>query len=188
MGKFKKNILVKKMFKIDKKKSFIPINICILTVSDTRSLDNDKSGDILEKRILDTGHKLIERKIIKDEKDVISKQLLSWSKNENIDAVITTGGTGLTGRDVTVEAHKEVYEKEIDAFSILFTYVSIKKIGTSAIQSRACAGVRNGTYFFALPGSPSACKDAWDEILLFQLDNRHLPCNFVEIIPRLNEI
>ena len=175
------------MFKIDKTKKFIPINICILTVSDTRTFNNDKSGNILEEKIKDSGHNLFDRKIVKDEKNIIYKQLYDWSKINEVDVAISTGGTGLTGRDVTVEAHKELYQKEIDAFSVLFTNVSFKKIGTSCIQSRACAGLCNGTYFFALPGSPSACKDAWDEILLYQLDNRHLPCNFVEIIPRLNE-
>tara|TARA_B100001057_G_C22513527_1_gene818917 strand:+ start:217 stop:750 length:534 start_codon:yes stop_codon:yes gene_type:complete len=175
------------MFKFDKTKKFIPINICILTVSDTRTLDNDKSGNLLEEKISSSGHKIFERKIVKDDKMKISEQLIKWTKNDIIDVIISTGGTGLTGRDVTVEAHKEIYEKEIDAFSTFFTIVSSKKIGTSAIQSRACGGVCNGTFLFALPGSPSACRDAWDEILFFQLDNRHLPCNFIEILPRLNE-
>ena len=175
------------MFKIDKNKEFIPINICVLTVSDTRTINNDKSGNLLEEKISFSGHNLFERKIVKDEKMKILKQLIKWTKNDIIDVIISTGGTGLTGRDVTVEAHREIYEKEIDAFSTFFTIVSSKKIGTSAIQSRACAGVCNGTFLFALPGSPSACRDAWDEILHFQLDNRHLPCNFIEILPRLNE-
>ena len=122
-----------------------------------------------------------------DERPEISKQLLAWCNDDNIDAVISTGGTGLTGRDVTVEAHRDVYEKEIDAFSTLFTIISIKKIKTSAVQSRACAGIAHGTYMFALPGSPGACKDGWDEILQHQLDYRHMPCNFIEMMPRLEE-
>jgi molybdenum cofactor biosynthesis protein B len=168
-------------------KEFIPIRIAILTVSDTRAIEDDKSGNILADRIEHDGHLLADRRILPDERDQIANQLRDWSENEAVDAVITTGGTGLTGRDVTVEAHRDVYEKEIDAFSTMFTLVSAKKIGTSAVQSRACAGVAKGTYLFALPGSPGACKDGWDEILCFQLDYRHKPCNFVEIMPRLEE-
>ncbi len=169
------------------KREFIPIRIAVLTVSDTRQLENDKSGDTLEKRLLAAGHILADRKIIRDEQDQISEQLRAWVADKNVDVVISTGGTGLTGRDITVEAHRDVYEKEIEAFGTLFTMISFPKIGTSVTQSRACAGVAGGTYLFALPGSPGACKDGWDEILVQQLDYRHGPCNFVEIMPRLEE-
>lgn len=168
-------------------RAFIPIRIAVLTVSDTRDLAKDRSGKVLEDRLTGDGHILADRKILPDERAEIADQLRVWCANDTVDAVITTGGTGLTGRDVTVEAHRDVYEKEIDAFSTYFTMISAKKIGTSAIQSRACAGVAGGTYLFALPGSPGACKDGWDEILRFQLDYRHKPCNFVEIMPRLDE-
>ncbi|MEO9518376.1 MAG: molybdenum cofactor biosynthesis protein B [Paracoccaceae bacterium] len=166
---------------------FIPIRIAVLTVSDTRDLQGDKSGQTLADRITAAGHFLADRKILPDERSEIAQQLTTWCDNSEIDVVISTGGTGLTGRDVTVEAHRDVYEKEIDAFGTVFTIVSMQKIGTSAVQSRATGGVRNGTYLFALPGSPGACKDAWDEILVKQLDFRHKPCNFVEILPRLDE-
>ena len=169
------------------KGDFVPVRIAILTVSDTRTLNDDKSGDTLVARLQASGHILADRVILSDERSAIAGQLRRWSENRTIDVVISTGGTGLTGRDVTVEAHRDVYEKEIDAFSIVFTIVSMQKIGTSAIQSRATGGVSNGTYMFALPGSPGACKDAWDEILVKQLDMRHKPCNFVEIMPRLDE-
>lgn len=175
------------MSRIDETKDFLPIRIAVLTVSDTRSLQEDRSGDTLVARIEGAGHILADRKIVQDERDEIAAQLRAWCDNPEIDVVISTGGTGLTGRDVTVEAHRDVYEKEIDAFGTVFTMVSFQKIGTSAIQSRATGGVRNGTYLFALPGSPGACKDAWDEILSLQLDYRHRPCNFVEILPRLDE-
>jgi len=168
-------------------REFLPIRIAVLTVSDTRSLEEDKSGNVLVKRLEDAGHLLADRKIIKDERAEIAEQLRKWCARDDVDVVLSTGGTGLTGRDVTVEAHRDVYEKEIDAFSTLFTHVSIAKIGTSAVQSRACGGVAQGTYLFALPGSPGARKDAWDEIMVKQLDYRHLPCNFVEIMPRLDE-
>ena len=168
-------------------REFIPLNIAVLTVSDSRTLADDKSGDILKDRLLNAGHNLADRRILPDERAEISALLRDWCADPAIDGVISTGGTGLTGRDITVEAHRDVYEKEIDAFSTLFTTVSVKKIGTSAVQSRACGGVANGTYLFALPGSPGACKDGWDEILLAQLDYRHMPCNFVEIMPRLDE-
>ena len=168
-------------------RNFIPINIAVLTVSDTRALDDDKSGDILEKRIKKSGHTLADRLLVPDEKETIVNVLEKWIVDTDIDVILSTGGTGLTGRDVTVEAHKQLYDKEIDAFQTVFSIVSMNKIGTSAIQSRACAGVASGTYLFALPGSPSACVDAWDEILVFQFDYRHLPCNFVELIPRLEE-
>ena len=175
------------MSRIDENKDFLPIRIAVLTVSDTRSLDEDRSGDTLVGHIESAGHIVADRKIIQDERDQIAAQLCAWCDQPDIDVVISTGGTGLTGRDVTVEAHRDVYEKEIDAFGTVFTMVSFQKIGTSAIQSRATGGVRNGTYLFALPGSPGACKDAWDEILSLQLDYRHRPCNFVEILPRLDE-
>ena len=168
-------------------RDFIPVRIAVLTVSDTRSLAEDRSGDTLVARIEGAGHVLADRKILPDERDQIAAQLREWCADPAIDVVISTGGTGLTGRDVTVEAHRDVYEKEIDAFGTVFTIVSMQKIGTSAVQSRATGGVANGTYLFALPGSPGACKDAWDEILVKQLDYRHRPCNFVEIFPRLDE-
>ena len=168
-------------------KDFIPVRIAVLTVSDTREIGDDRSGDVLVDRIASAGHTLVDRKIIRDERIEIAEQLRTWCHDDAIDVVISTGGTGLTGRDVTVEAHRDVYEKEIDAFGTVFTIVSMQKIGTSAVQSRATGGVANGTYLFALPGSPGACKDAWDEILVKQLDYRHKPCNFVEIMPRLDE-
>ena len=172
---------------IDQRKSFIPVRIALLTVSDTRSFKDDRSGSVLAERIEISGHQVVSRNLIRDDRQEIRSQLEKWVKNENVDVIISTGGTGLTGRDVTVEAHRDVYEKEIDAFSVVFSIVSMKKIGTSAIQSRSTAGVAGGTYLFALPGSPGACKDAWDEILVKQLDFRHQPCNFVEIMPRLDE-
>lgn len=175
------------MSRIDESRAFIPVRIAVLTVSDSRSLQEDRSGDVLAKRLEDAGHKLAARAITPDEQSGIAAQLRTWCDDPEIDVIISTGGTGLTGRDVTIEAHREVYEKEISAFGTIFTMVSMQKIGTSAVQSRATAGVAKGTYLFALPGSPSACKDAWDEILLFQLDYRHRPCNFVEIFPRLTE-
>ena len=175
------------MSRIDESKEFIATRIAVLTVSDTRQLDEDKSGQTLVDRLERAGHTLVDRKIIADERDQIAEQLRTWIANPDVDVVISTGGTGLTGRDVTVEAHRDVYEKEIDAFGTVFTIVSMQKIGTSAIQSRATAGVAGGTYLFALPGSPGACRDAWDEILEKQLDFRHRPCNFVEIMPRLDE-
>lgn len=168
-------------------RQFIPIRIAVLTVSDTRTLDDDKSGQTLVDRLSADNHILADRKILPDERTQIAEQLRAWCADPDIDAVISTGGTGLTGRDVTVEAHRDVYEKEIDAFSTYFTMISAEKIGTSAIQSRACGGVAQGTYLFALPGSPGACKDGWDGILRAQLDYRHMPCNFVEIMPRLTE-
>ncbi|MFT5065534.1 MAG: molybdenum cofactor biosynthesis protein B [Reinekea sp.] len=175
------------MSQIDDAVDFIPVRIAVLTVSDTRTADDDKSGNVLVDRITAAGHVLAARMIVKDERDMIADQLRSWCADDAIDVVISTGGTGLTGRDVTVEAHRDVYEKEIDAFGTVFTIVSMNKIGTSAVQSRATGGVANGTYLFALPGSPGACNDAWDEILVKQLDYRHKPCNFVEIMPRLDE-
>jgi molybdenum cofactor biosynthesis protein B len=175
------------MSRIDEAKDFLPVRIAVLTVSDTRTLDEDRSGQTLAGRILEAGHILAARAILPDERDEIADQLRAWVNDPGIDVVLTTGGTGLTGRDVTVEAHRDVYEKEIEAFGTVFTIVSMQKIGTSAVQSRACGGVANGTYLFALPGSPGACRDAWDEILVWQFDYRHRPCNFVEILPRLDE-
>lgn len=175
------------MSRIDETMEFVPVRIAVLTVSDTRALADDKSGDVLAARIEAAGHILKERNIVRDERSLIADQLRAWCGDGDIDVVISTGGTGLTGRDVTVEAHRDVYEKEIEAFGTVFTIVSMQKIGTSAVQSRATGGVSKGTYLFALPGSPGACKDAWDEILCKQLDYRHRPCNFVEIMPRLDE-
>jgi molybdenum cofactor biosynthesis protein B len=175
------------MPRLDETKEFIPVRIALLTVSDTRDLTQDRSGDVLAERIEAAGHALADRMVVRDERDQIVEQLREWIANADIDVVISTGGTGLTGRDVTVEAHRDVYEKEIDAFGTVFTIVSMQKIGTSAVQSRATGGVAGGTYLFALPGSPGACRDAWDEILCHQFDYRHLPCNFVEIMPRLDE-
>jgi molybdenum cofactor biosynthesis protein B len=175
------------MSRIDESKEFLAVRIAVLTVSDTRDFAQDRSGDVLVERLLEAGHELADRRILRDERELIAAQLRAWCEDEGVDVVISTGGTGLTGRDVTVEAHRDVYEKEIDAFGTVFTIVSMQKIGTSAVQSRATGGVANGTYLFALPGSPGACKDAWDEILAKQLDYRHRPCNFVEILPRLDE-
>ena len=172
---------------IDETRQFIAVRIAVLTVSDTRTIDDDVSGDTLVERLTDAGHVLAARGIVADDRAAIVAKLRQWCADPAIDVVLTTGGTGLTGRDVTVEAHREVYEKEIEAFGTVFTIVSMGKIGTSAVQSRACGGVAGGTYLFALPGSPGACRDAWDEILKFQLDMRHRPCNFVEILPRLEE-
>jgi len=173
--------------RLDESRAFVPVRIAVLTVSDTRDASTDKSGDILAARIAEAGHVLAARAIVPDDQARIAAQLREWIADASIDVVISTGGTGLTGRDVTVEAFRSVFEKEIDGFSVLFHQVSFAKIGTSTIQSRACAGVANGTYLFALPGSPGAVKDGWDEILRWQLDIRHRPCNFVEIMPRLME-
>jgi molybdopterin adenylyltransferase len=175
------------MSRIDETKEFIPIRIAVLTVSDSRSLEEDRSGPVLIDRLLGAGHILAARKLIPDERAEIADQLRQWCADPGVDVVISTGGTGLTGRDVSVEAHRDVYEKEIEAFGTVFTMISMEKIGTSAVQSRATGGVARGTYLFALPGSPGACKDAWDGILALQLDYRHRPCNFVEIMPRLTE-
>ena len=168
-------------------RSFIPISISLLTISDTRSIEDDKSGNLLESKVKDSGHILFDRKIVKDNITEIIDISKVWIKNPKVEIIISTGGTGLTGRDVSPEAFREIFDKEIEGFGELFRYLSFKKIGTSTIQSRAIAGVANGTYIFVLPGSPSACKDAWDDILLHQLDYRHKPCNFVEIMPRLLE-
>lgn len=175
------------MSRIDESREFIPVRIAVLTVSDTRTPDQDKSGDTLVDRLTAAGHILAARAIVQDERAEIAAQLRAWVADPGVDVILSTGGTGLTGRDVTVEAHRDVYEKEIEAFATVFTMISMQKIGTSAVQSRATGGVAGGTYLFALPGSPGACRDAWDEILRWQLDYRHRPCNFVEIMPRLDE-
>jgi molybdopterin adenylyltransferase len=175
------------MPKIDESRPFLPVNIAVLTVSDTRSLDDDKSGHTLAEMIERDGHKVAARKIVRDDRSAIAAQLKSWIADPAIDVVISTGGTGVTGRDVTPEAFQSVFEKEISGFGELFRMISFQKVGTSALQSRAVGGVAVGTYLFALPGSPSACRDGWEEILRWQLDNRHRPCNLVELMPRLQE-
>jgi len=163
------------------------VNIALLTVTDTRTIENDKSGAILEKKIKEQEHKLVERKLVKDDKDLIKKILYEWITKDNIDVIITTGGTGLTGRDVTPEAIKDLMDKEIPGFGELFRELSYKTVGTSAMQSRACAVLAKGKYIFALPGSSGGVTDAWDGILKYQLDINHKPCNFVELFPRLKE-
>lgn len=175
------------MSRIDESRPFIPVGIAVLTVSDTRSLADDKSGDTLVARIEEAGHRLVARAIAKDDKAEIRSQVEAWTKDKEIDVVITTGGTGFTGRDVTPEALEPLFEKRMDGFSEVFHRISYDKIGTSTIQSRATGGVANATFIFVLPGSPGACKDAWDGIIKLQLDYRHMPCNFVEILPRLDE-
>ncbi len=172
---------------IDENRTFLPLNVAVLTVSDTRTEDDDRSGNLLRERALSAGHVLVEKRILPDTEETLVTQLRAWIADPGVDVVLATGGTGLTGRDVTPEAFEAVYEKAIPGFGELFRHLSFAKIGTSTIQSRATGGVANGTYLFALPGSPSACKDAWDEILVYQLDVRYRPCNFVEIIPRLRE-
>ena len=166
---------------------FIPVNIAVMTVSDTRTEADDTSGQTLVERITGAGHKLVDRDIVVDDEAAIVARLRAWIADPDVDVVIATGGTGLTGRDVTPEAFHAVYEKEIAGFGELFRMISFQKIKTSTIQSRATAGVAGGTYLFALPGSPGACRDGWDEILEAQLDYRHKPCNFVELMPRLEE-
>lgn len=175
------------MSRIDESRPFIPVRIAVLTVSDTRSLADDKSGATLCELLTGDGHELAERAIARDDVALIRAKVETWIKDPQIDVVITTGGTGFTGRDVTPEAVKPLFEKEIDGFSTVFHMISFEKVGTSTIQSRACGGVARGTYIFCLPGSPGACKDGWHGILKLQLDNRHRPCNFVEIMPRLEE-
>lgn len=172
---------------IDESRTFLPVNIAVLTVSDTRDLASDRSGDTLAERITKAGHRLAAREICKDEPALIEALLRRWIADKDVDCVITTGGTGITGRDVTPEAFSRVLEKEITGFGELFRMLSYQKIGTSTIQSRAIGGVAGGTYLFALPGSTGACKDAWDDILVWQLDARHRPCNLVELMPRLQE-
>jgi molybdenum cofactor biosynthesis protein B len=172
---------------IDETKSFIPLRIAVLTVSDTRSLDDDKSGATLAERIAKAGHAVAARAIVTDDVEAIRTQVRGWIADPAIDVVISTGGTGFTGRDVTPEAVEPLFEKRMDGFATMFLIVSHAKIGTSAIQTRATAGVAGATYIFCLPGSPGACRDGWDEILVHQLDYRYRPCNFVEIMPRLDE-
>ena len=172
---------------IDESRDFIPLRIAVLTVSDTRDLADDKSGQTLAERIGKAGHVLADRAIVKDEVESIRLRVQAWIDDKSVDVVITTGGTGFTGRDVTPEAVEPLFEKKMDGFATLFLLVSHAKIGTSAIQTRATAGVAKSTYIFCLPGSPGACRDAWDEILVHQLDYRYRPCNFVEIMPRLDE-
>lgn len=173
--------------KIDETRSFVPVRIAVLTVSDTRTLEDDKSGNVLVERLQAAGHRLADRDIVKDDFDIIVARLRAWIADTDVDVVIATGGTGVTGRDVSPEAFQSVYEKEIAGFGEVFRMLSYEKIGTSTIQSRATAGVAGGTYLFAVPGSPSACRDAWDGILASQLDYRHRPCNFVELMDRLLE-
>ena len=175
------------MSRIDETRPFIPVSIAVLTVSDTRSLEDDKSGATLAARIEEAGHVLAAREIVTDDTEAIRAIVSAWTQRDDIDVVITTGGTGFTGRDVTPEALEPLFEKRMDGFSEVFHRISYDKIGTSTIQSRATGGVMNATYVFVLPGSPGACKDAWDGILKPQLDYRHMPCNFVEIMPRLDE-
>jgi molybdopterin adenylyltransferase len=168
-------------------RSFVPVRIAVLTVSDSRTLADDTSGAILSERVAEAGHQLAARKIVRDDVRAIRACVRDWLNRDDVDVVISTGGTGLTGRDVTIEAMRELFEKEIEGFSVAFHMISFKKIGTSTVQSRATAGVAKGKYIFCLPGSPGACRDGWDEILKSQLDYRHMPCNFIEIMPRLDE-
>ena len=175
------------MVEASAERSFLPVNIAVLTVSDSRTAADDRSGDTLAERLTAAGHKLAARAIVLDDKDAIVARLRAWIGDPAVDVVLATGGTGVTGRDVTPEAFQAVFEKEIPGFGELFRWLSFQKIRTSTIQSRATAGVAGGTYLFALPGSPGACRDAWDDILVHQLDNRTRPCNFVELMPRLQE-
>ena len=175
------------MVKLDETRAFLALKIAVLTVSDTRTLEDDQSGSILVSLLEEAGHKAVERAIAPDDIAQIRAKVAGWIANPDIDVVLTTGGTGFTGRDVTPEALMPLFDKHIDGFSVIFHMISYEKIRTSTLQSRACAGVANGTYIFCLPGSPNACRDGWNEILKWQLDNRHLPCNFVEIMPRIME-
>ena len=175
------------MAKLDPARAFIPVRIAILTVSDTRTLADDRSGDVLAERVREAGHVLAGREIVQDDVERIRAVVSRWIDDPAVDVVVTTGGTGFTGRDVTPEALEPLFEKRMDGFSAVFHRLSYDKIGTSTIQSRATAGVANATFVFVLPGSPGACRDAWDGILQAQLDYRHMPCNFVEIMPRLDE-
>src|SRR4051812_19893519 len=172
---------------IDQSREFLPVRIAVLTVSDTRTAADDRSGDILVERLTASGHLLADRAIVRDDVELIVARLHAWIEDDQVDCVISTGGTGVTGRDVTPEAFERVWDKPIEGFGELFRWLSFQNIGTSTVQSRACAGVARGTYLFALPGSTGAVKDGWDGILASQLDNRHRPCNFVELMPRLNE-
>ena len=172
---------------IDQARPFVPVGIAVMTVSDTRTPEDDRSGNVLAERLQTAGHRLADRGVVKDDFDAIAARLRAWIANPDVDVVIATGGTGVTGRDVTPEAFQSVFEKEIAGFGEVFRMLSYDKIGTSTIQSRATAGVAGGTYLFAVPGSPGACRDAWDGILASQLDYRHRPCNFVELMDRLLE-
>jgi molybdopterin adenylyltransferase len=172
---------------VDESKQFIPLRMAVLTISDTRSVEDDKSGATLAERIARAGHAVAARALVTDDIDKIRTQVKAWIADPGVDVIITTGGTGFTGRDVTPEAVEPLFEKRMEGFSTLFLMVSYRKIGTSAIQTRATAGVAGATYIFCLPGSPGACRDAWDDILVHQLDYRYRPCNFVEILPRLDE-
>ena len=174
-------------FGIDEGLIFRPVRIAILTVSDTRTQANDTSGDILVERLEMAGHELADRKILKDDKNLIQDQVKNWTTREDIQVIISTGGTGLTGRDVTVEAMRPLFDKEIDGFSVVFHMVSYDTVGLSTLQSRACAGLIGDTFVFCLPGSNGAVKDGWDKVIRDQLDSRHRPCNFVDLMPRLNE-
>ena len=175
------------MARIDESRPFLPVNIAVLTVSDTRTEEDDKSGRTLAELITRDGHRVVAREIVRDDIAAITAQLKRWIADPHVDVVISTGGTGVTGRDVTPEAFRQVYEKEIEGFGELFRMLSYRKVGTSTIQSRATGGVAGGTYLFALPGSPGACRDGWDDILKWQLDSRFRPCNLVELMPRLQE-
>lgn len=175
------------MTRIDESRTFLPVAIAVMTVSDTRTMENDTSGEALAHRVTAAGHRLAARTIVRDDAGLIAAQLRAWIADPEIDVVITSGGTGITGRDVTPEAFAQVMEKQIEGFGELFRMLSYQKIGTSTIQSRAIGGVAGGTYLFALPGSTGAVKDGWDDILVFQLDSRHRPCNLVELMPRLQE-
>ncbi len=172
---------------IDESLPFKPLNMAVLTVSDTRTLKDDTSGDTLEVRIEGAGHKLAARTLLRDDESAVREQVRQWTDDPDIDVIITTGGTGLTGRDVTVEAVRPLFDKEVDGFSVAFHMVSFETIGTSTVQSRACAGLAGGTLIFCLPGSTGAVKDGWDKILALQLDSRHQPCNFVDLMPRFGE-
>jgi molybdenum cofactor biosynthesis protein B len=183
----KKSAAKRRVTAASQPRKFLPVNIAVMTVSDTRTKRDDKSGDLLADRLQAAGHELAARAIVPDDQARIVKQLNAWIKDKKIDVVLATGGTGVTGRDVTPEAFQSVYDKDVPGFGELFRMMSFEKIGTSTIQSRATAGVSGGTYLFALPGSPSACRDAWDDILVHQLDYRFKPCNFVELMPRLME-
>lgn len=173
--------------RLDWQRPFIPVSIAVLTISDSRSIEDDRSGSLLAERIAEAGHKLVHRELVRDDIEAIRSKVREWIGDKTVEAVITTGGTGFTGRDVTPEAVEPLFEKRMDGFSTVFHRISFEKIGTSTIQSRVTAGVAGSTYIFCLPGSPGACRDAWDGILVQQLDYRHMPCNFVEIMPRLDE-
>jgi len=176
------------MPRLDESRPFLPVRIAVLTVSDTRTLADDRSGSVLVELITTAGHIIADRAIVADDIEAIRARVSAWITDSEIDVVLTTGGTGVTGRDVTPEAVEALFDKTIPGFGELFRWLSYAKIGTSTIQSRAVAGVAKGTYIFALPGSPGACRDAWDDIIRHQLDNRFRPCNLVELMPRLNEV